>query len=182
MAVGGVSDVSAQSLSYDKTNISDIILAVGLESMKTSEDKINVYYKQMQQTNWKMQNLNAAMAVANTNASTPSNKGENQEKISYIDPTTGDSREGSVLEVMHYFKDNFKKGSAINGETALSKEQWSSIANNLKAASDNLGSTSQMEMMKLQSCVNKLNELSQAISNNMNKFNQMVMAIIGNMR
>ncbi len=180
MTVSGVSDVSAQSLSYDKPNISDIILTVGLESMKASENKLDVYYKQMQQTNRKMQNLNAAMAIANTNASNPSANGVNKEMIKYINLQTGDDKkQGSVYDVM---RENGIPLDKVKGLSALDKGDWSALANQLKLASDNLGSTSQMEMMKMQSVVNKLNEVTQAISNNMNKFNQMMMAVIGNMR
>jgi hypothetical protein len=184
MAVNLVSDPSKLSLNYDKPNISDIILAVGLELMETSNAKLTVCYKQMQQTNWKMQNLNAAMAVANANATTgTSTKGEGLEKISYIDLETGDSRPGSVLDVIHDIaKDDLKGGSKVDGTGALTKQNWQDQASRLKVASDNLGSTSQMEMMKMQSVVNKLNEVTQAVSNNMNKFNQMLMAVIGNMR
>ena len=180
MAVNPVSDPSTLSLNYDKPNISDIILAVGLELMETSNAKLTVCYKQMQQTNWKMQNLNAAMAIANTCASNPSANGVNKEMIKYINLQTGDDKkQGSVYDVMC---ENGIPLDKVKGLSALDKGDWSALANQLKQASDNLGSTSQMEMMKMQSVVNKLNEVTQAISNNMNKFNQMMMAVIGNMR
>ncbi len=52
----------------------------------------------------------------------------------------------------------------------------------LKTTSDGIGSVNTIDMTKLQSAINKMNEMTQLVSNNLSKFNSMNMAIIGNLR
>lgn len=168
---------------YENLSLSEKIFLVGTQKSQILEGKIDVKYQEMQINNRKMQNLNFAMAVVSKYAADAKDcpKGEGVTMLpKYVDPMTGKEKEGggSVLTVMH----DCGIGSDINGATALTKEQWASLNAKLKAASDSLGSTSQMEMMKMQSVVNQLNEATQANSNLISKLNQIFMAIIGNLR
>lgn len=167
--VGGIAMPSGGSMS-----ISDLILMVGIQSMQVNDSKVQIAYQQIQKNNRIMKNLNDAMALANTNAATG---GQNPETImfQYVDPDTGKPVKTTL--------GTFLRANGITPNSGnLSKEQWQEVSTKLKNISDSMGGNNQIDMMKLQSTLNKLNEMSQMVSNNMSKLNQMMMSIIGNMR
>jgi hypothetical protein len=69
-----------------------------------------------------------------------------------------------------------------NGKTITTKGELDKAVTELKAQVDSLGSTQQMDMLRLQSLSNKRNEAFDLMTNFMKKFADKRDAIIGNMR
>ncbi|NEX17289.1 MAG: hypothetical protein C1943_11805 [Halochromatium sp.] len=147
-------------------SISEILLMIGIAAMDANDDRIRLAYAKVQQNNKDLQELNKAMAYL------AAHKDQALDK----DADIGDGRKlGDVL-------DKFGISYKADGKGMISKDQFAKIETAVKGASDALGGTNQIDMMKLQSTLNKQNEMSQMVSNNMSKLNQMAMSIIGNMR
>lgn len=160
-----------------KRSIADIILEVGIAAMQANEEKMEIFYGTVQQNNRQMANYNNAMAEANKYTQGTNNF--NNATFTYTDPITGATSQKNLKSFMDENKISYPSPDK-NGN--LSKEQWNIVVTNLKGASDTLGSNNQIDMMKLQSVINKQNEMSQMVSNNMSKLNQIAMSIIGNLR
>lgn len=163
-----------------KRIIADIILEIGIAAMHANEDKMEMFYNTVQQNNRQMANYNSAMAEANKY--TQSGGDFTCAPFTYTDPVSG--RVSSCTSLRWFMEKNgipFPSPGGSDG-CQLTKEQWNIVVTNLKGASDTLGSTNQIDMMKLQSVINKQNEMSQMVSNNMSKLNQISMSITGNMR
>lgn len=169
---GALAEVGSSS----PRNIADIILAVGIAAMDANDDKIRLFYGKVEQNNRQMANYNKAMSAANNYTQSGGELNDNEPKMSYTDPQTGETKDISLKEFMDINGINYPKTGK------LSKEEWNIVVTNLKSGSDTLGSTNQIDMMKLQSVMNKQNEMTQMVSNNISKLNQISMSIIGNLR
>jgi hypothetical protein len=64
----------------------------------------------------------------------------------------------------------------------FSKEEAQAMTENIKTDIDNLSSSSQLDMIKLQGLINKRNQGIEMLTNLMHKFQQTNNTIIGNMR
>lgn len=69
-----------------------------------------------------------------------------------------------------------------NWTESLSAEQWKEVEKNLKDTSDSAGTMAQQDHLRLSNALNEYNELTQMLSNNLNKVTQMNLNVIGNMR
>jgi hypothetical protein len=69
-----------------------------------------------------------------------------------------------------------------NWTESLDESQWQAVENNLKFSSDSANSMAQQDHLRLSNALNEYNELTQMVSNNLNKMTQMNMNVIGNMR
>ena len=154
----------------------DIALAVGIEAMNTYEDKVNQYYKMVHMENIQMQNLNNAMELAQSQTNV-SSATSSQQTFKYTDPETGATSDMK-------FKD-FLAAQDIpyptDPDNKFSKDEWNTVLANCKSASDSISSNNQVDMMKLQSVLNKSNQMSSMTSDIMSKENTAAMGIIGNM-
>ncbi|EXJ15653.1 hypothetical protein D779_1160 [Imhoffiella purpurea] len=65
---------------------------------------------------------------------------------------------------------------------SLDTEQWKEVEQNLKINSDSASAMAQQDHLRLSSALNEYNELTQMVSNNLNKVTQMNLNVIGNMR
>ncbi|WP_201221937.1 hypothetical protein [Halochromatium roseum] len=142
---------------------------IGIAAMDANDDRIRLAYAKVQQNNKDLQELNKAMAYLAAHKDKDLNKGD------VIDPSAKPPL--TLGDVLDKFGVSY---SATDGK--IGKDQFAKIETAVKGASDALGGTNQIDMMKLQSTLNKQNEMSQMVSNNMSKLNQMTMSIIGNMR
>ncbi|MCP3880300.1 MAG: hypothetical protein GY701_18200 [Sulfitobacter sp.] len=160
----------------DHANISDVALMVGIESMNVCDDKVNQYYAMVHAENIELENMNNAMALAQSQTNVGSATSSTQ-TFTYKDPDTGETSQMGFKaycdkEGIDYPKDPDNK---------FSKDEWNSALQNVKSASDSISSTNQVDMMKLQSILNKANQSSEQTSDIMSKANSADMAIIGNM-
>lgn len=179
--LSGTTGVKGAGFQGAGVDISQIIMELGLASMKIHEKKIESYYTMMQQNNRRMENLNTLMAHANTNSSKSIDTNSATE-LDFIDPETGTKSKMNAHDLAQRVGVSISANKTDNMNTTLTPAQWKTVVENIKTKSDSLASSAQMDQTKLQQALNKLNEVTQMISNNMNKFNQMAMAIIGNMR
>ena len=157
-------------------SVGDIALAVGIESLNTYDDKVNQYYKMVHMENIQMQNLNNAMALAQSQTNV-SNATSSQQTFKYTDPETGATSDMKLKDFMGAQSIPYPS----DPDNKFSKDEWSTVVANIKTASDSLSSTNQVDMMKLQSVLNKENQMSSMTSNIMSKENTASMSIIGNM-
>lgn len=147
-------------------SISEILLMIGIEAMDANDERIRVAYAKVQQNNKDLQELNKAMAYLASH---------NEQAL---DPKAEIGGGLKLEDVLTKFGISFTP----NKEGKIDKSEFKRIESSVKGSSDALGGTNQIDMMKLQSTLNKQNEMSQMVSNNMSKINQMAMSIIGNMR
>lgn len=70
----------------------------------------------------------------------------------------------------------------ISHEIKFSKEEAQALIENIKTSIDNLSSSSQLDMIKLQGLINKRNQTIEMMTNLMQKFQQTNNSIVGNMR
>lgn len=173
-AINPISDPSIQGLTTaPKQSIADIILQVGIAAMQANDQKIELFYDQVRQNTVMMQNFNNAIAVANTHTNATEKTGS--VTFLYTDPQTGKQ---SQKEVWNFMEENH----ISHPDAGWAGDQWKEVVESLKNASDSLGSTNQIDMMKLQSVIQKQNEMTQMVSDNMSKMSQIALAIISNMR
>lgn len=146
-------------------SISEILLMIGIQAMDANDDKIRIAYAKVQQNNKDLQDLNKVLACL------AANKGRD------LDPQTDIGGGLTLGDALKRFgiTPELKDGK-------LDNTKFEALQKQVQNASDALGGTNQIDMMKLQSTLNKQNEMSQMVSNNMSKLNQMAMALIGNMR
>lgn len=144
-----------------KETTQDVMLTLGLLMMQTYDEKLNGYLTDMKSRNYQMQNVNKAL-IALRNGGTA----DTQFDFAQSDGTTIKKTLGAFM---------------TENNITFSNDKTTNI-DNMKTLSDTLGSTSQIEQQKMQSVLNKYNEVTQMVSNIMNKFSQMAMSIIGNMR
>ena len=166
--LGKLNEFKNQSIKFEeivKPNIKettqDVILTLGLLMMQTYDEKMNGYLNDMKSRNYQMQNVNKALIALR-------NGGNANTEFDFA------KTDGTIIK---------KKLSEFMTENniAYNADKTTNI-DNMKTLSDTLGSTSQIEQQKMQSVLNKYNEVTQMVSNIMSKFSQMAMAIIGNMR
>lgn len=69
-----------------------------------------------------------------------------------------------------------------NWTESLDASQWQEVEKNLKDTSDSAGTMAQQDHLRLSNALNEYNELTQMVSNNLNKITQMNLNVIGNMR
>ena len=163
-----------------QSDTSDVVLAVGIESMNAYEGKVNQYYKMVHRQNVLMANLNKCMEFA-----------QSKQGIDHgvrvdtgIHLTNPDTDEPEYVVLSTYLQD---QGVALPSklDTARdrnwNKDQWKVALDNMKTASDSISSGNQVDMMKLQSVLNKSNQMSSMTSDIMSKANTAAMGIIGNM-
>lgn len=168
--MSGVAGLEGAGQLPPQMSISEILLMIGIEAMDANDERIRVAYAKVQQNNKDLQQLNKAMAHL------AANKDKDLKKSDVIDPSAKPPLTlGDVL-------DKFGISYSADATGKIDKSQFPKIETAVKGASDALGGTNQIDMMKLQSTLNKQNEMSQMVSNNMSKLNQMSMALIGNMR
>jgi hypothetical protein len=67
-------------------------------------------------------------------------------------------------------------------EVKFSKEEAQTLIENIKTSIDNLSSSSQLDMIKLQGLINKRNQTIEMMTNLMQKLQKTNDAIVGNMR
>jgi hypothetical protein len=67
-------------------------------------------------------------------------------------------------------------------EVKFSKEEAQALIENIKTSINNLSSSSQLDMIKLQGLINKRNQTIEMMTNLMQKFQKTNDAIVGNMR
>ena len=158
----GPASVAATGAATPYRNMADIILELGLKAMDNNEIKMNEFYSKIEENNRKQENYNNAMAALRKDGA------KMEDAFEWLDPATGDKKKGKIGD----FLEN-EKCTAKDVKTALE---------DVKSKSDSLGNVNTQDMTRLQSVINKQNEMSQLVSNNMSKFNQMAMAIIGNLR
>jgi hypothetical protein len=168
--MSGVGALAGAELPQPRMSISEILLMIGIAAMDANDDRIRLAYAKVQQNNKDLQELNKAMAYL------AAHKDKDLNKNDVIDPSAKPPLKlGDVL-------DKFGVAYSAGTDGKIGKDQFAKIETAVKGASDALGGTNQIDMMKLQSTLNKQNEMSQMVSNNMSKLNQMTMSIIGNMR
>lgn len=149
----GVAPLDAQAVTESNRSISDIILALGITSLMQCENKMNDFYKIVEKNNDNTKFIN-----------------EMKTKLETVDiKDLSKEEKAKIAELCRY----------ASAEQLPVKGQ---VLEALKNASDAIGSVNTLDMTRLQSSINKMNEMSQLVSNNLSKFNQMSMAIIGNMR
>lgn len=174
----GVDSADKSKILPPHMSISEIILMVGIESMNANDDKIVAAYQKVQGNNEKLKEYNKLLAYL----------AEHKDKDMKLDDKIGDTGKTlkQLLDDNHIEYTKATRTEKIDGRDVtydyVPKEQESKLETLVKGASDALGGTNQIDMMKLQSVLNKQNEMSQMVSNNMSKMNQMSMALIGNMR
>lgn len=157
---------------YTKTkkSISDIILEIGIAAIQANEDKMTFYYDIVQQNNRKLENYNNAMAVANKYTQSGGYL-DDRVTFTYTDPITGKTSTKTLKSFMDENRISYPEG------VMLSNEKWGIIVSNLKGASDTIGSNNQIDMMKLNSVVNKQSEMTEMIVSNESKLHQIAMTI-----
>lgn len=69
-----------------------------------------------------------------------------------------------------------------NWTESLDENQWKEVGKNLKDTSESAGAMAQQDHLRLSNALNEYNELTQMVSNNLNKLTQMNLNVIGNMR
>lgn len=161
--------MAGAELPKPQMSISEILLMIGIEAMNANDDRIRLAYAKVQQNNKDLQELNKVMAYL----------AAHKDQDMWENADIGDGRK--LGDVLKKFGISYQTRES-NGKPFISKDDFKKIETAVKGASDALGGTNQIDMMKLQSTLNKQNEMSQMVSNNMSKLNQMAMSIIGNMR
>lgn len=158
--------LQGDSAGSSNIDISDIALAVGLESMQAYDQKVQGYYEKVHKENVELANLNNAMEAAQTNADSPSGK-TSDATFQYTDlstdpPTTKDMSVSDFMDQMGISRPG-------DPDNYYDKNEWNTVLSNLKTESDTLSSTSQVDMMKLQSLLNKQQQAEAAASSIMKK-------------
>ncbi|WP_417796438.1 hypothetical protein [Terasakiella pusilla] len=92
--------------------------------------------------------------------------------------------DGTTVSMADWAKENNLpvENGISKGEYGVSKQDWDSAIEHMKAHADGLNSTSQLEMIRLQSLTNKRNQAFEMSSNIMNKLSGVMDKVISNMR
>jgi len=157
-------------------SLADIALAMGIESMNVYDDKVNQYYSMVHAENVQLENMNNAMELAQSQTNVSSATSSTQ-TFTYTDPDTGAT---SQMGFKAYCS---QEGIDVpsDPDNKFDKDEWNTVLQNVKTASDSISSTNQVDMMKLQSVLNKANQAATQASDIMSKENTANMGIIGNM-
>ena len=165
-----------------RSGTGDIALAVGIESLNVYDGKVNSYYKTVHNQNGDMKTLNQAMQWAADHQNLDHGV-RVDERFWITDGRTGKKEYKSLCEIMDSFGIKYpSKPDAKDWAHAhnFNKNDMKTVLDNIKTASDSISSSNQISMMKLQSVLNKENQMSSMTSNIMSKDNTASMGIIGN--
>lgn len=161
-----------------KMNLSELILQIGLMSMSVLQGQLEEAYNKVADNNQFIKQANKAIeALRNRTTKDPDTKKDVNQKledIKFKDPDSG--KEFTLKEFLDTHGITYKNNPPGNAE------EWKNLEDAIGSASDARGGMNQIDSMKLQQTLNKTQEMSQLVSNNISKLNQTTMALIGNMR
>jgi glycerol-3-phosphate cytidylyltransferase-like family protein len=166
-AVGKI-DMSRQSLSsLQNADLETLMMSLQHERTNEIETQLVQQGKQIRERNDLMENAYAMLEKAYECKNTLLN-----------DEATSDMPDQMIAFYKEYNIDYDHTGN----DNKHNKEQWDKNMNNLKGFIEQLNSSSQLDMVKLQGMISKRNEAFESTTNMMGKFSKTMDTIVGNMR
>ena len=90
--------------------------------------------------------------------------------------------DGTTVTMTQFFESRGIPKDTTGNDNKHSRAEWDVNIEHIKTHADSLNSTSQLEMIRLQSLVNSTNNSFEQASNMMQQHNNLLSKIIGNMR
>ncbi len=145
--------------------------------------------KQMQHLNAKIALANKMLAYARTQQSVAMNnkkKGTSKDDSEIVGYETVTDKDGKThqepLTFRQWAQQNGVSLHDRNDDNLHNKDEWSAIIESVKGKINALNSTSQMDMIRLQSLMNKRNQAYELMTNALQKLSGSLDKIIGNIR
>jgi pimeloyl-CoA synthetase len=163
-AVTGSSSVAGVDRS--QMNLGDLIMLIQSERAELLESQLQDQVKQMQYINAKIKEANDWLAQARS-----------------LKEQATDKKCSEEPQAMRDWADaNGINMSDVNNDKLHTKSEWEGPIASIKAHIDGLNSSSQMEMIRLQSLMNKRNQAFEMMTNALNKISGSMDKVIGNIR
>jgi len=170
-AVGGDQFVDGTGQSMD---LEDLIMAIESKRADLLDQQLADQVGQMKKLNHEIAVANKMLAYARQQQNAAS---------SHKSATKDDDRK--VVEGMTFREWAEQNGVSlhdVNDDDRHNKDEWSAIIEGVKGKIDQLNSTSQMEMIRLQALMNKRNQAYELMTNALQKLSGSIDKIIGNIR
>lgn len=157
---------NGQKAAGGDANLSDILAAVWLERVKILDAQIVETSSSIQNKNTYIHNLNAALRELRINRPKGAADKKNVGKITAV------GKDGKIFKVVDYIDDGLFPGSV--GEEIWNQAQFDEAIEWLSAKIDLINNQSQLDMVRLQSLINKRNQSIEELANTMNKFSKSI--------
>lgn len=148
-----------------------IMMLVLMERYEIHQDHVRSEYHDMQARNSFLKDMNKALAALRANR--PTDEKTTKDYGTFVDS------QGTTQDVFDWMR---QKGIAIDGDKRGVQSQFDAAINNLKASIDSSNSETQMDMIRMQGLLDKLNQVAELMSNLLWKDQKIKEIIIGNCR
>lgn len=165
-SVSNAGGVAGSSANYSEMTLDELMTLVMSERTEVLDEQIRDRIAELDAKNQQLQKLNTSVAEVSNNITELDDDTDTKKTVS---PETN-------AMIQSHAGDYYKSDGKYN------KEDLEKIKETMKTAADNLSSTSQLDMTKLQSTMNKYNQSFELLSNFISKYAQSLNSIIGNMR
>ncbi len=169
-AVGGdlFADGAGQTM-----DLQDLIMAIESKRADLLDKQLADQVNRMKQLNEKIALANKMLAYARTQQSSVLKGGVSKDDSKIV---------ADNMSFRQWAQQNGISLRDANDDDLHNKDEWSAIIENVKGHLNTLNSTSQMEMIRLQSLMNKRNQAYELMTNALQKLSGSVDKIIGNIR
>ena len=171
--IGGIQKTGgAFIMDGQKYDLDTLIMTLQLQRAENIDKQIEDQANEMKNRNSNLQVLNELMIKAR-------NEKENKTEGDTASFKIGDLGPHTMKEWFKEFNIEFKPAS---GDATAKQTTWETNIQNLKGRVDSLNSNSQLDMIRLQSLMNKRNEAFEMMSNVLAKVGKNRETIVANMR
>ncbi|WP_028879843.1 hypothetical protein [Terasakiella pusilla] len=176
-AVGSSGIVYGASQSQGDFDVGTLMMMLSLERADSLESQLKDQANQMKNINDEIKMANHFMAEARRLKESAGDEVSNESSA-----TPFKMADGTTVTMTEFFKSRGVSKDTTGNDTKHNKGEWDVNIEHIKTHADSLNSTSQLEMIRLQSLMNKRNQAFEMASNVMNKLSGVMDKIIGNMR
>jgi len=169
-AVGGDQFVDGTGQSMD---LQDLIMAIESKRADLLDKQLADQANQMRKLNHEIAVANKMLAFARTQQSAVLRGGISRDDSEIVT---------DKMTFRQWAQQNGISLKDANTDNLHDKNEWAAIIENVKGHIDTLNSTSQMEMIRLQSLMNKRNQAYELMTNALQKLSGSVDKIIANIR
>lgn len=175
-----------------KPDLNAILLMVGIESIKATQESMKLNYDKVVQNNREMENFNAAMRTMRTEKRKCSREHDPKFTETKFDITLPDGsvKKISLADFMQRYpqiplshRDEVlggKSGAGMDG--GVSSWIWEDALENVRSFTDSKSGSNQLDVQNLNALVSRMNDMANMVSSNMSKIAQQMLTISGNMR
>ena len=156
-------------------SIPELMMSIQMERANTLDSQIQGQMKDMQKRNEWLRDANAALNAMRNARPTE----EDADAVSY---GTFTNSKGEDVNVHDFMKGNGIDIEEKGADKIGTQVEFDAAIQNLKTSIDTINSTSQMDMIRLQSLMDKRNQTMDLLSNTLSKTGKSLDTIVGNMR